>query len=65
MDFLHNFRIIVAINIRFYVEVVSWFYYWRSAWNIVERKLQYPDEPLPDPKNLRMDFDTCVLEGMI
>jgi hypothetical protein len=34
-----------------------------TAWNIVERKLQYPDEPLPDPQYLRKDFDTCVLES--
>ena len=42
-------------------KIVSWFYYWRAAWNIVERKKAYPDEPLPDPEFLRKDFDTCVL----
>jgi len=43
--------------------VISWFYYWRAGWNIVERKLAFPDQPLPDPKQLRKDFDTCVAEG--
>ncbi len=43
--------------------MISWFYYWRAAWNVVERKLAYPDEPLPDPEDLKKDFDTCVLSG--
>lgn len=29
----------------------------------MERKLAFPDEPLPDPAYLRKDFDTCVLTG--
>ena len=45
----------------FFFQIVSWFYYWRAAWNIVERKKAYPDEPLPDPEFLRKDFDKCVL----
>ena len=43
--------------------VISNFYYRRAGWNIVERKLAFPDEPLPDPAFLRKDFETCVLEG--
>ena len=43
--------------------VISNFYYRRAGWNIVERKLAFPDEPLPDPAFLRRDFETCVLEG--
>ena len=45
------------------IQIVSWFYYWRAAWNVVERKLAFPEQPLPDPKMLRMDFDTCVRTG--
>jgi dermatan/chondrotin sulfate uronyl 2-O-sulfotransferase UST len=44
-------------------QVISWFYYWRAGWNIVERIQAFPREPLPDPKRLRMDFDTCVAQG--
>ena len=44
-------------------KIVSWFYYWRAAWNVVERKMAYPNEPLPDPEFLRKDFDSCVLSG--
>ena len=29
----------------------------------MERKLAFPNEPLPDPAFLRRDFETCVLEG--
>ena len=43
--------------------VISNFYYRRAGWNIVERKLAFPDEPLPDPAFLRRDFESCVLEG--
>ena len=42
--------------------VISNFYYRRAGWNIVERKLAFPNEPLPDPEFLRRDFETCVLE---
>ena len=28
----------------------------------MERKLAFPDEPLPDPAFLRRDFETCVRE---
>ena len=43
--------------------VISNFYYRRAGWNIVEKKLAFPDEPLPDPEFLRRDFESCVLEG--
>ena len=43
--------------------VISNFYYRRAGWNIVERKLAFPHEPLPDPAFLRRDFESCVLEG--
>ena len=36
--------------------VISNFYYRRAGWNIVERKLAFPDEPLPDPAFLRWPF---------
>ena len=42
--------------------MISFFYYRRAGWNIVERKLAFPDEPLPDPAFLRKDFETCVLQ---
>ena len=42
--------------------VISYFYYRRAGWNIVEEHLAYPDKPLPDPEVLRRDFETCVLE---
>ena len=45
--------------------VISNFYYRRAGWNIVERKLAFPDEPLPDPAFLRRDFETCVREVRI
>ena len=48
-----------------FLQVISWFYYWRAAWNVVERKLAFPNEPLPDPAMLRKDFDTCVISGKI
>jgi len=43
--------------------VISWFYYWRSSWNIVSRIMELPEEPLPDLDTLKKDFDSCVLEG--
>ncbi|TRY77290.1 hypothetical protein TCAL_00102 [Tigriopus californicus] len=43
--------------------VISFFYYRRAAWNIVERKLAFPNDPLPDPDFLRKDYDSCVLSG--
>ena len=42
-------------------QIVSWFYYWRAAWNIVSRHKAFPDEPLPTMEFLQKDFDTCVL----
>ena len=42
--------------------VISFFYYRRAGWNIVEEHLAYPDKQLPDPEFLRKDFETCVLE---
>lgn len=44
-------------------KIVSWFYYWRAAWNVVSRIRMFPREPLPDVDFLRKDFDTCVLTG--
>ena len=44
-------------------KIVSWFYYWRAAWNVVARIKTFPREPLPDVEFLRKDFDTCVLTG--
>ena len=29
----------------------------------MEKKLAFPDEPLPDPEFLRRDFESCVLDG--
>ncbi|XP_046396684.1 heparan sulfate 2-O-sulfotransferase pipe [Ischnura elegans] len=43
--------------------VISWYYYVRAPWYYVERKQAFPDLPLPDPKWLRKDFETCVLSG--
>ncbi|XP_040580410.1 uncharacterized protein [Lepeophtheirus salmonis] len=42
--------------------VISWFYYQRASWNIVERIQTFPQEPLPDSKYLRKDFPSCVLD---
>lgn len=43
--------------------VISWYYYVRAPWYYVERKMAFPDIPLPDPKWLKKDFETCVLSG--
>ncbi|XP_037048481.1 heparan sulfate 2-O-sulfotransferase 1-like [Bradysia coprophila] len=43
--------------------VISWYYYVRAPWYYVERKEAFPDLPLPDPRWLRKDFETCVLQG--
>lgn len=43
--------------------VISWYYYVRAPWYYVERKIAFPDIPLPDPKWLKKDFETCVLSG--
>lgn len=43
--------------------VISWYYYVRAPWYYVERKMAFPDLPLPDPRWLRKDFETCVLRG--
>ena len=58
-----NNIVVKLINSFCKFQIVSWFYYWRAAWNVVERKLAFPEQPLPDPKMLRMDFDTCVRTG--
>ena len=42
--------------------VISFFYYRRAGWYIVDRHLEFPDQPLPDPAFLRRDFETCVLQ---
>lgn len=33
--------------------VISWYYYVRAPWYYVERKIAFPDIPLPDPKWLK------------
>lgn len=43
--------------------VISWYYYVRAPWYYVERKQAFPDLPLPDPRWLRKDFETCVMRG--
>eukprot|EP00096_Caligus_rogercresseyi_P005346 TRINITY_DN2062_c0_g1_i1.p1 TRINITY_DN2062_c0_g1~~TRINITY_DN2062_c0_g1_i1.p1 ORF type:complete len:559 (-),score=52.45 TRINITY_DN2062_c0_g1_i1:143-1819(-) len=43
--------------------VISWFYYQRASWNIIERMQAFPNEPLPESKFLRKDFSTCVLDA--
>ncbi|XP_055609660.1 heparan sulfate 2-O-sulfotransferase pipe [Uranotaenia lowii] len=43
--------------------VISWYYYVRAPWYYVERKQAFPDLPLPDPRWLKKDFETCVLQG--
>ncbi|XP_074035152.1 heparan sulfate 2-O-sulfotransferase pipe isoform X1 [Leptinotarsa decemlineata] len=43
--------------------VISWYYYIRAPWYYVERKIAFPDIPLPDPKWLKKDFEQCVLSG--
>ena len=43
--------------------IISDFYYRRSGAYVVQRKLDYPDEPWPDSAFLRRDFTSCVLEG--
>ena len=43
--------------------IISDFYYRRSGAYVVERKLEYPNEPWPDSSFLRRDFTSCVLEG--
>ncbi|XP_057652559.1 heparan sulfate 2-O-sulfotransferase pipe isoform X1 [Diorhabda carinulata] len=43
--------------------VISWYYYVRAPWYYVERKIAFPDIPLPDPKWLKKDFEECVLSG--
>ena len=43
--------------------IISDFYYRRSGAYVVERRLQYPDEPWPAPEFLRKDFASCVIDG--
>ena len=43
--------------------VISYFYYRRAGWNIVERRLISPDQPFPDPAFLRRDYGSCVMDG--
>ena len=43
--------------------VISWFYYQRAGWNIVEKAREFPAEPLPDPAFLRKDYEGCVVAG--
>ncbi|XP_019866240.1 heparan sulfate 2-O-sulfotransferase pipe [Aethina tumida] len=43
--------------------VISWYYYIRAPWYYVERKIAFPDIPLPDPKWLKKDFEHCVVSG--
>ncbi|KAJ8942012.1 hypothetical protein NQ314_010242, partial [Rhamnusium bicolor] len=37
--------------------VISWYYYVRAPWYYVERKIAFPDIPLPDPKWLKKRRD--------
>lgn len=43
--------------------VISWYYYVRAPWYFVERKIMFPDLPLPNPKWLKKNFEECVLSG--
>ncbi|CAG7835447.1 unnamed protein product [Allacma fusca] len=43
--------------------VISWFYYIRAPWYIVERKQAFPELPLPAPFWLKKDFELCVRSG--
>ena len=47
----------------YFEQVASWYYYKRSSLHIVENKLNYPNEPLPKPENLKKNFNNCVMEG--
>ena len=40
--------------------LISWFYYIRAAWYIVDRKRLFPANPLPHVNWIRKDFDSCV-----
>jgi len=61
----HGHEMPIYINmVRDPIErVISWFYYVRAPWYVVDRKQRFPDLPLPETKWLRKDFESCVLEG--
>jgi len=42
--------------------LVSWFYYIRAAWYVIERHRLFPSNPLPLSSWLKKDFDTCVMD---
>jgi len=42
--------------------LVSWFYYIRAAWYILDRKQAFPNNPLPSSSWVRKTFDTCVAD---
>jgi len=61
----HGYDMPIYMNIvRDPIErVISWFYYIRAPWYIIERKQAFPELPLPHPKWLKKDFESCVLDG--
>jgi len=42
--------------------LVSWFYYIRAAWYILDRKQAFPNNPLPSSSWVRKTFDSCVAD---
>ncbi|ODM97953.1 Heparan sulfate 2-O-sulfotransferase pipe [Orchesella cincta] len=61
----HGYSMPIYMNIvRDPIErVISWFYYIRAPWYIIERKQVFPELPLPHPMWLKKDFESCVLNG--
>lgn len=43
--------------------VISWFYYIRTPWYLVDRKTHFPEYQLPTVQWLKKDYETCVLTG--
>lgn len=41
---------------------MSWFYYVRAAWYILDRKQAFPKSPLPSSYWVRKTFDKCVAD---
>ena len=52
--------IIIRYNLK---KVRAWYYYKRAGWYVVETRLKYPDEPLPDPETLKKNFNRCITDG--
>ena len=46
-------------------QVRAWYYYKRAGWYVVETRLKYPDEPLPDPETLKKNFNRCITDGSL